>query len=115
MECNYLLVSIKDSKIKKVVELDDINFFQKINNLDVVINTDFEEIVIRKRLKDIEKNLSNNLFFIRTHKSFIINIKKVKCIVPRNSQNIVFFKNTDKKSLVSRNYNNSLQELFLNI
>ncbi len=71
----------------------------------IIISTDKGEFEINTPLKDIEQKLRNH-GFLRTHKSYIVNISKIREIIPWfNDTFILTLENCSQKEIpVSRHY-----------
>lgn len=71
----------------------------------IIISTDKGEFEINASLKDIEQKLKDH-GFLRTHKSYIVNLSKIREIIPWfNDTFILTLENCDQKEIpVSRHY-----------
>lgn len=98
---------IKKFRVQKgshiaMVPLEDILYFEK-SNREVLLNTRDETFHISKTLVDVEKDLPTNHVFVRTHKSFIVNMNKVKKInVVGNRSFQITFLHSNKEAVLSR-------------
>lgn len=54
-------------------------------------------------LKDLEKRINASMF-IRTHRSYIVNIHQIFKIEPSGQTNIVYFRNSSEIAYVSRSF-----------
>jgi len=69
----------------------------------VIIHTKDEKFTIHSTMKDIEKKLPSDMF-MRVHRSYILNLKKIKSI----DSNIVLLEDTDKKVPIGGSYRDDL-------
>lgn len=74
-----------------LINPDDIIYFKSDGNYCTIYFEDNKKIVLCKKLKEIEKELDDNLFF-RVHKSYIINLNKVTSYII--SDNLVMLNNS---------------------
>ena len=82
------------------VDTEDIVLIQREDG-NTVIYTDTDQFVTSQTLNDLEKRL-DGIKFMRSHKSYIINVSKVKRIEPYGRWTyIVLFKNLDKDALIT--------------
>ncbi len=72
----YIYVKAKSKLVK--VQNEDILFIEALKDY-VTLNTGKEKFTIHSTMKDIEKKLPEE-FFIRVHRSYIINLKKIDSI-----------------------------------
>lgn len=72
----YIYVKSKSKLVK--VQNENILFIEALKDY-VTLNTATEKYTIHSTMKDIEKKLPEG-FFIRVHRSFIINLKKISSI-----------------------------------
>ena len=93
MKSNSKLVKVQNSNILFVEALKDY----------VIIQTEEEKYTIHSTMKDIEKKLPKGIF-MRVHRSFILNLKKIKSI----DSSIVFIENSDKKIPIGGSYRERL-------
>ena len=69
---------IKTPKKSMKLNYDEIYYFEMFSP-NIVIHTIKEEIALRKKISEIEKELKSSSF-IRCHRSYIVNLKYVKSI-----------------------------------
>lgn len=92
---NSLLI-IKEKQDYHMINMPEINYIEKEHNL-LVINTIDKKYYTNLTLSEMEKRLTSN--FLRTHKSYIVNLKNIQRIEPYgDSSFIIYFKNTDELS-----------------
>lgn len=93
-----LLVKGKESM--SFIDIKDIILIQR-ENLSTVIYTDKDSFTTSASLSDIEAKLDSEQF-MRSHKSYIINLSKIKKIEPYGRWTyIVTFKDLDKDALIT--------------
>jgi DNA-binding LytR/AlgR family response regulator len=96
-----------DSKTKLLkIDLDDILYIEGLKNY-ISVFTSQQRIISLLNLKSFEENLPEERF-IRTHKSFIISINKVRLI----DGNQIFLKGVEKSIPISDSYRKNLFDLF---
>ena len=93
VKSNSKLVKVQNSNIRFVEALKDY----------VIIHTDSEKFTIHSTMKDIEKKLPSDIF-MRVHRSYILNLKKIKSI----DSSIVIIENSDKKVPIGGSYKEEL-------
>lgn len=93
VKSNSKLVKVQNSNILFVEALKDY----------VIIHTDNERYTIHSTMKDIEKKLPEDIF-MRVHRSFILNLKKIKSI----DSSIVVIENSDKRIPIGGSYREGL-------
>ena len=88
--------------------------YQEILYIEKNINDNYATIVcpnksytIRKTIRQLEEELKDEEFFIKTHRSFIVNIKNIKSI--KFDYSVINFGN-GKEALVSRNNKKKLKD-----
>lgn len=92
---NNLLI-IKEKQDYHMINMTEINYIEKDHNL-LVVNTLDRKYYTNLNLSEMEKRLASN--FLRTHKSYIVNLKNIQRIEPYGDTSfIIYFKNTDELS-----------------
>ncbi|MGU3767833.1 LytTR family DNA-binding domain-containing protein, partial [Clostridioides difficile] len=72
------------------------------NERQTFIYTEKEKFILKEGISEVE-NLINDKTFFRTHRSYIVNLTKVKEIIPWfNNTYILKLKNSDYEVTVSR-------------
>lgn len=99
-------IFVKDSHLYRKIVFKDI-LYVKSDNVYIEIYTTGKTYVIRSTLKDFLKKLPSK-YFLRTSKSYIINVKHVQAM---NSRDVII---DDKMIPVSKEYKPIIQEM-LNI
>lgn len=101
-------------KMQKEIVKFNVNsiYFFEVNNRTITVHYDFNGEYETKsfygKLEDIEKQLDVN-FFYRSHRSYIVNIKKIRKIASRE----IFF-DISQKAMVSRLKILELKEKYIN-
>lgn len=88
-----------DSKLVKL-DIEEINFVEALADY-VIFNTTKGKFIVHYTMKGIEKRLSSN-DFVRVHRSFIINTKKINAL---EDMNVTM---TDKSIPIGASYKESL-------
>ncbi|ABW20363.1 LytTR family DNA-binding domain-containing protein [Alkaliphilus oremlandii] len=109
----FLILSLRNRQ--EIININSINFIQKVNDRHVVISTLTAEYTIQSTLKNIWNILENKNIFFRSHKSFIINLKQIKSINRFSNSYCVNFKRTEKRAILSRDNKKKLQDLIISI
>jgi DNA-binding LytR/AlgR family response regulator len=102
-------LTIRNRNIVEVIDQEEIIFVSAQNKSTQIMigRKPTIEIKTLEPLKTLEARLDPSIF-LRTHKSYIINIKHISRIEPSGQTYVVFFKNTSKMAFVSRNHLSSL-------
>lgn len=89
MNTKFMFIKTGDALAK--FEVDEVYFFTKKNSKVLVVFKD-KAVEINTSLYNVSNLLGKNTSFIRTHKSFIVNRSKIKCICKysENTYNIQF-------------------------
>ncbi|MDI6704774.1 MAG: LytTR family DNA-binding domain-containing protein [Bacillota bacterium] len=101
------LIELSTTEGRILINPEEILFIESIQRKRV-IHTYQEKYVSYKSLEYMESML-NQGYFARTHRSFIVNLKKIEKIVPycRTSNKIVFY-NYDEYAYISKKYGHDL-------
>lgn len=78
-------IAIKDKSQTSIIQINDVLYVEVLRK-EVTIHTKEEKYLFKTSMKSIEDNLGKNFFF-RCHKSYLINLKKVKSL--RVKENLV--------------------------
>ncbi len=98
ISANRIIKYIKNGIIY-TIPLDDILYVTRDSvERKIIIKTEYLEIMISKKLKDIKNELGSN--FVYSHRSCIVNKLKVRII--NLKEHIIVFNNNERISLVSR-------------
>ena len=94
-------ILVKGRESMSFVDIDEIILVQRENN-STVIYTATDSFVTSAKMGDIEQKLDEERF-LRSHKSYIINLTKIKTIEPYGRWTyIVNFKDIDKDALLTQ-------------
>lgn len=74
----------KNSELSRL-EINEIYFFCKINNKTIAVTKD-SKMELNGSLYSISTLLEKTSFFMRTHKSYIVNIRKIDKITKYNNR-----------------------------
>lgn len=98
-------LSIRSQNIVEVIDQDQIIYITSENKCTRILveGNPVKEIQTREPLKIIEERLDSSTF-LRTHKSYIINVSHISRIEPSGQTYIVYFKSTSKMAFLSRNH-----------
>lgn len=96
---------INDRNDKICIHLKDICFFEVMNK-NVTVHTAIKSYEYIGKLSNIEEQLQNDDSFIKTHKSYIVNVAQIDTIrnfdiLMKNSENALMSRNL-KKSVVDK-------------
>jgi DNA-binding LytR/AlgR family response regulator len=86
-----------------LIDINDIQFITR-EGRETIINTVWqEEIRTSETMEKLEKQLLGYSYFMRTHKSFIVNMSKVVSI-RKSSKKVftIYFRNTNKSALMTQ-------------
>ncbi|MCU0097569.1 LytTR family DNA-binding domain-containing protein [Bacillus sp. OR9] len=100
------LLLIKSNKGINFLETTNIIYISSEGKFSRIISIDsgkYKEIKTSETLKSIEERLDPNRF-VRTHKSFIVNLSQVNRIEPSGQTNLIFFKSCSDMAYLSKNY-----------
>ena len=109
---NDISVILVDKGHEKVVlKVDDIVYFKSDRNyIDMHYNKNV--YVIRKTLKEIQSQLS--IVFVQVHRSFIVNIKRVRGIVSTSKKHYVIKMENNEELIISPTYQSTFKNMWLN-
>lgn len=106
---NKIIVKSKESI--SFIDVKDIILVQREEN-NTVIYTDNDSFITSAKLGDVEEKLDNQQF-LRSHKSYIINISKISKIFPYGRWTyIVKFKDIQKDALITQEKYEYIKSLF---
>jgi len=104
-------ILVKGRESMSFVDIDEIILVQRENN-STVIYTATDSFVTSAKMGDIEKKLDGERF-LRSHKSYIINLTKIKTIEPYGRWTyIVNFKDIDKDALLTQENYETIKQRF---
>lgn len=100
---NNLLIKVKSGY--KVIDENQILYITSENKLTKIFLTErtSKPILTYETLKNIEKRI-NKQKFIRTHKSYIVNIEQIDKIEPSGQTNLIFLKIPHTYAYLSKGY-----------
>lgn len=94
------------------VSVGDIIFVEKSPEKLTLIHTSKHVIHVNKSLAEIQKDLSGFSNFVRSHKSYLINMEKVEKLTPwGDSSYLVRFVNYTKDALISRKHSALVKDI----
>ena len=93
----------------RIIPTDTIEFIQASSNYSIINLTDGTKLMISKTLKSISETLSGH--FMKTHKSYVINLKYIKEYRLKDSQIIM---ESTRSVLVSRANKTLIKNVFNN-
>jgi len=103
---------VKGRESMSFVDIEDIVLIQRENN-STVIYTDADSFVTSAKMSEIEAKLNADQF-MRSHKSYIINLSKIKKIEPYGRWTyIVTFKSIKKDALMTQEKYEEVKRRFL--
>lgn len=132
--CDYLLKNENEDKLKEIIhkisknkrnrtivlkmqkeivsfDINQIYFFE-VNNRIITVHYDAYGVYKTKefysKLDEVEKQLKEEAFY-RSHRSYLVNIKKIRKIASKE----IYF-NVEARAMVSRNKYLELKEIYLN-
>jgi len=91
---------------ESVVRFEDIDYLESSRNY-VVVHVDEKEFLVRETISRLEDRLAGGLF-ARTHRSYIVNVEKIREVRSTDSGHRVFLRNGTQLPL-SRSYRESLK------
>ena len=95
-------IVIKNKEGLSFIDEEDIIIIQRENRSTVIYTSDGHRFVTSESLNDLDARLDNNLF-LRSHKSYIINISMIYKIYPYGRWTyIAKLRNTDLDALVTQ-------------
>jgi two-component system LytT family response regulator len=91
------------------LNLDEIHWVEAAANY-VRLNTAKDSYLFRETISRISDRL-NPADFVRIHRSMIVNVRRIKELIPVNSGEYVVILNSGKELSCSRGYRSNLQHL----
>jgi len=105
-------IIIRNREGFSLIDEEDIILIQRENRSTVIYTSDGQRYVTSEGLSELEERLDKNLF-IRTHKSYIINISMVYKIYPYGRWTYVAkLRNTDLDALITHDKFEEIQKRF---
>ena len=91
-------ITVKSDGMTNIINSDDI-YYIEVQKKECIIRLESDSLVVHRAIADFEKELEGYGFF-RAHRSFLINIRKIKCFNNRSLE----FRNGEKIEISSRKY-----------
>ncbi len=105
-------ILIKGKENVSFVDVEDIVIIERFDNATHIYTKNKEEFVTSMSLADFEEKLDENIF-IRSHKSFIINITKIKRVEQYGRWTYsVFFRGLDKDALITKEKYEQIKNMY---
>lgn len=105
-------IIIRNREGFSLIDEEDIILIQRENRSTVIYTSDGQRYVTSEGLSELEERLDKNLF-IRTHKSYIINISMVYKIYPYGRwTHVAKLRNTDLDALITHDKFEEIQKRF---
>ena len=103
---------IKGKENVSFVDVEDIVLIERSDSCTHIYTANKEEYITSASLSDIEARLDDTLF-MRSHKSYIINLTKVKKIEPYGRWTyVVYFKGFDKDALLTKEKYDCIRKMY---
>ena len=105
-------ILIKGKESIQFLDIDDIILVERENNTTVIYTTDNESYNTSMGMGEIEEKLPKSAF-MRSHKSYIINLTRIKSIEPYGRWTyIVKFKGTKKDALITKEHYEQVKQIY---
>lgn len=105
-------VLIKGKESVRFFDKNDIVFIERENNISILYTTDMEQFKTSMTMVELEEKLEN-FGFLRSHKSYLINVSKIKSIEPYGRWTyIVKFKGIQKDALITKEKYEQIKQLY---
>lgn len=101
-------LNLKSNEGIKKVNVEDIEYFESLDN-DVFAVCGSKKYLCEEKLYTLEELLKNQ-YFVRTSKSFLVNILKINIIRPMLNYKLLLIMNNGDKIDVNRTYVKSFKE-----
>ena len=108
---NISVILVDKGHEKLVLKVDDIVYFKSDRNY-IDIHHNKNVYVIRKTLKEIQSQLP--IIFVQVHRSFIVNIKRVRGIVSTSKKHYVIKMENNEELVISPTYQSAFKNIWLN-
>ncbi|WP_226682362.1 LytR/AlgR family response regulator transcription factor [Sutcliffiella horikoshii] len=105
-------LSVRSNSSFYYIPFEDIIFIEK-SGKKCIIYTNNQSIETYENISDIYKQLDQN--FYRTHRSYIVNLRMLSHITPKNETYFAYFTNHEKYAHISKLKINEVQELLAQI
>lgn len=105
-------ILIKGKEVVSFVDVDDIIFIERLDSATHIYTKNKEDFVTSMSLAEFEEKLDENTF-IRSHKSFIINITMIKRVEQYGRWTYsVYFKGIDKDALITKEKYDQIKNMY---
>lgn len=105
-------ILIKGKESVRFLDKNDIILIERENNTSMIYAAGGESYTTSMAMNELEEKLSGS-GFMRSHKSYLINVSKVKAIEPYGRWTyVVKFKGTSKDALITKEHYEQLKQLF---
>ncbi|QFT90361.1 Transcriptional regulatory protein YpdB [Bacillus sp. THAF10] len=101
-------LTVRSNSSTFYIPFDDIIFIEK-SGKKCIIYTDKKTIETYENISEIHQQLNES--FYRTHRSYVVNLKKLSHITPKNETYFAYFHNHDKYAHISKLKINEVQDL----
>ncbi len=105
-------LSVRSNSSFYYIPFEDIIFIEK-SGKKCIIYTTKQAVETYENISDIYKQLDRN--FYRTHRSYIVNLRMLSHITPKNETYFAYFTNHEKYAHISKLKINEVQELLAQI
>ncbi|WP_404347395.1 LytTR family DNA-binding domain-containing protein [Sutcliffiella horikoshii] len=105
-------LSVRSNSSFYYIAFEDIIFIEKSGKKCIIYTTN-QSIETYENISDIYKQLDQN--FYRTHRSYIVNLRMLSHITPKNETYFAYFTNHEKYAHISKLKINEVQELLAQI
>jgi len=105
----HKLLAINNSSYE-IIDYSDIHYIEAIQNSVFCITKD-AKLVIQYKLYELEEILED-YFFIRIHKSFLVNLKMINKVIPESNSKFTLVMNNNDQIYVSRRYIKEFKDYF---
>ena len=105
-------ILIKGKESVRFFDKDDIIFVERENNVTILYTADAEPFTTSMAISELEEKLSDT-GFLRSHKSYLINVSKIKSIEPYGRWTyVVKFKGTQKDALITKEHFEEIKQIY---
>lgn len=105
-------ILIKGKESVRFLDKEDIILIERENNTTVIYTSDGESYNTSMAMGELEEKLSGSIF-MRSHKSYIINLSRIKSIEPYGRWTyIVKFKGTAKDALITKEHYEQVKQIY---
>lgn len=105
-------ILIKGKESVRFFDKDGIIFVERENNATILYTADAEPFTTSMAISELEEKLSDT-GFLRSHKSYLINVSKIKSIEPYGRWTyVVKFKGTQKDALITKEHFEEIKQIY---